>query len=106
RQRVRGVDLEFLRGRIVGGGGLEVAHVGSAAELAHREGAEDLAAGDLREEGAVMPFGAEQLHAPLEEPELHPELDGEREVVIRQRLEGGEEVERAPATTILRSDRE
>ena len=75
----------------VGIGYLEVAHVGAAAEFAHRKRAEDLATRDGAEEVLVMPGGAEELDTSLEQAELHAELDGERQVVIGEGLEHGEE---------------
>ena len=54
----------------------------------------------------MVPLGAEQHHAALEEAELHAELDGQREVVERQRLEGREEIARAAGTAVLGRNRE
>jgi hypothetical protein len=49
----------------------------------------------------VVPLGAEEDHAALEEPELHAVLDGQREVMEGERLEGGEKVPRPPGPAVL-----
>ncbi len=86
--RLRGrVDDELACRGIVGGGRLEIAHVGAVSGLRHRVAAGQLQSSDGSEVRLVVPPRAELEDAPPEEPELDAELHDDAQVPQGERLE-------------------
>jgi hypothetical protein len=84
------VDHELAGGRIVGGRGAQVLHVGAVAGLGHREAAQQIQADDPRHVLLVVPLGAEVLDSPAEQAPLHAGLDHQRQVGHREHLDLGD----------------
>ncbi len=87
-RRVLGrVDLELAGLGVVGRRGAQVLDVGAVALLGHREAAGQLQRGDVGQVALVVLLRAEVLDGAAEQAELHAELDEQRQVAERHRLE-------------------
>jgi len=90
-RRVLGrVHLELARLGQIGRGRAQVLDVGPVALLGHREAAGQLQLRDVLEVALVVLRRPEMLDGAAEEPELHPELDEQRQVSEGHRLEAGD----------------
>ncbi len=87
-RRGRRIHLELVGRRIVGEGRLDARHIRAVAQFGHGEAAEQFQPGERRQEGVVVPRGAQVGDRAAEEPELHPRLDQHRQVAVGEQLEG------------------
>ena len=90
RRLERGVNLELVRLREVGGGGADGGHVRAVTDLGHREDPGDLQVQDAREPREVVLLGAQVEHRGAEQTPLHAGLDLQGRVREDEFLERGE----------------
>jgi hypothetical protein len=86
----RRVDDEVGAVHVVRGSGTDRGHVRSVAGLSHGEAARQLQAEDVLEVSIVVVLGAEVQHRAAEQAPLHARFDQQREVAVREHLEGGD----------------
>ncbi len=106
RRAMGRLEHEVAGGRIVGGGGFERLHVRAVPRFGHRETSRQLEPAGGAQVAAVMVLRAQLLNGAGEEPELHAELDQQRQIVVRQGLEDGDERAGVVAPAVRRRHRQ
>ncbi len=106
RRAMGSLQHEVAGGRVVGGGGFERLHVRSVPRFGHREATRQVEPAGGAQIFPVMRLGAQLLNGAGKKSELHAELDQERQIVVREGLEDGDERARIFAPAVRRRQRQ